>query len=404
MKPRLRRALFAAALAVATTTPAAAQDFEEDIQAQRERLEQLQAEIAGRREEAERLGQQESSVLRELRQVERELGVTQDLILALEREIADRSDQIVSVTRDLARAQDELALKRQVLARRLRSIYILGQFGDFEILLGARSFAEILSRYKYLRLIAGQDRRLVNRISSLEASIRRDRQSLESARDELAEAHDKRTEQARSLSAGEVERQGMLRRVKEERSEQLNAAAELEAETQRIQTVLATLERRRAEREEMARREAIGAGRSAPTPVESTLTGDFGNLDWPVEGEIIERFGRSIHPVYRTQVINNGIDIRAQRGSPVRTVESGEVAYADWNGGYGLTVIVDHDGGHYSIYSHLDRVNVAIGQRVEKRQVIGTVGESGSLVGPKLHFEIRKGRQAVDPIGWLRAR
>ena len=102
--------------------------------------------------------------------------------------------------------------------------------------------------------------------------------------------------------------------------------------------------------------------------------------------------------------MNNGIDIRAPRGTPVRAVETGEVVYADYNGGYGLMVILDHDGGDYSLYAHLDRASVSIGQRVAKEQVIGTVGESGSLVGPKLHFAIRQGGRAVDPIGWLRAR
>jgi murein DD-endopeptidase MepM/ murein hydrolase activator NlpD len=154
----------------------------------------------------------------------------------------------------------------------------------------------------------------------------------------------------------------------------------------------------------LARREAEEAGRDAPAPKASTLTGDFGALSWPVEGEILERFGRSRHPVYKTEVVNNGIDIRAPRGTPVRSVESGEVVYADFNGGYGLMVILDHEGGDYSLYAHLDRATVSIGQSVDRGQSIGTVGESGSLVGPKLHFEIRQGGKAVDPIGWLRQR
>jgi septal ring factor EnvC (AmiA/AmiB activator) len=268
----------------------------------------------------------------------------------------------------------------------------------------ADSFAEILGRYKYLRLVAEQDRRLLSRIERLETTIRRNRSELEEARSGLAEAREERVEQVQTLSLTERDRERALSQVKSRRSEQLEAAAELEAETQRIQSLLTTLERRRAEREELARREAEEAGREAPAPAASTLTGDFGALDWPVDGEIVERFGRSRHPVYNTEVVNNGVDIRAPRGTPVRAVEAGEVVYADFNGGYGLMVIVDHDGGDYSLYAHLDRAAVSIGQRVGKGQSIGTVGESGSLVGPKLHFEIRQGGRAVDPIGWLRRR
>ncbi|MDX1624319.1 MAG: peptidoglycan DD-metalloendopeptidase family protein [Gemmatimonadota bacterium] len=402
----MTRLLAGAALAVgiALAAPASAQDLEEDLESQRSRLERLQEELKEKRAEAARLGQQETSVLRDLRRVEQELEVTQRLIGTLERQIEERSQEIRRVTVALAEAQDELAVKRQILARRLRSIYKLGKYGDFEVLLKAASFPEVLSRYKYLRLIASQDRRLVERIARLEARIRHDRASLESARETLAEAREERIVQRETLSESERDRERMLERVKSRRSEQIEAARRLEEETEKIRSVLATLERRRAEREELARRAAEEEGRAPPTPGESTLTGEFGALDWPVDGKIVERFGRSRHPVYNTEVVNNGIDIAAPAGTPVRAVEAGKVVYADWNGGYGQMVILDHDGGYYSLYAHLARMDVAIGESVAAGDRVGSVGETGSLTGAKLHFEIRKGGRAVDPIGWLKGR
>jgi len=401
----VKRLLLAVGLALvsALASPPAAPAQEAELEQQRQRLQELQREIERKRAEAARLGRTETSVLQELAQVERELGVTRRLIETLEDEIARRAAQIETLTRQLAVAQDELAVKRQVLARRLRSIYKLGRYGGFEILLMGDSFAEILGRYKVLRLIAEQDHRLLSRIASLEREIRINRASLEAASTDLAAAREQRLAQAQALSAREGDREQMLRRVKGQRAEQLDAADALEQETRKIQGVLATLERRRAEREALARREAEETGR-APEPVASTLTGDFGSLDWPVDGEIVARFGRAVHPVYRTEVVNNGIDIRAARGTPVKAVEVGKVVYVDWNGGYGLTIILDHDGGYYSLYSHLDRALVSISQQVTRGQSVATVGETGSLEGPKLHFEIRQGGRAIDPIGWLRRR
>lgn len=399
----MRGAGLAVALAgLLLSAPAMAQ--QDDLETQRSRLEQLQQEIAEKRAEAARLERTASSVLDELEALERERGVTRSLIRNLESEIEHRTIQIEETTRDLARVQDEMVIKRQMLARRLRTIYKVGKYGDFEVLLMARSFPEILGRYRYLRLVADQDRRLLDRISRLEREVRRNRAGLEIARETLTRARAERLEQERALSRSEGERQRILQRVKSERSQRLEAAEALEEEKRKIQAVLATLERRRAEREALARREAEAAGRAVPVPEASTLTGEFGELDWPVEGEIIERFGRSTHPVYNTEVINNGIDIRAPRGTPVRTVAAGEVVYADWNGGYGLMVIVHHGDGHYSLYGHLDRALVAVGQRVARDDPVGTVGETGSLVGAKLHFEIREGRRAVDPIEWLKRR
>lgn len=389
--------------AVLAPAPAGAQE-DAELESQRGRLEALQQKIQKRRAEAERLGRREKSVLGDLRQVERELEVTGRLLETLEGNIESHASQIEEVTRDLARTQDELVLKSQILARRLRSIYKLGRFGPFEVLLRSDSFAEALSRYKYLRMIAEQDGRLVEQIARLEARIQADRNRLESERSGLSETREARVEQAQTLTQAERERAQMLSRVKGQRSEQLEAAEALEAETEQIRQLLVALERRRAEREAEARRRASAAGRDLPEVAASTLTGEFGALDWPVEGQILARFGRARHPVYNTEIINNGIDIKAPRGTAVRAVEAGEVAYANWNGGYGLMVILDHDGGYYSLYAHLDRAQVAVGDQVAKGQAVGTVGESGSLVGPKLHFEIRQGGRAVDPIGWLRGR
>jgi len=401
----VRRALLVAAvaLAAALAAPRAAGAQEAELEQQRQRLQELQREIERKRAEAARLGRTESSVLGELEEVERELGVTRRLISTLEEEISRRAAQIERSTRQLALAQDELSVKRQILARRLRSIYKFGRYGGFEILLMGDSFAEILGRYKMLRRIAEQDHRLVRRISSLEREIRIQRAQLEAASTDLTSAREQRVAQAQALSASERDRERMLQRVKGQRAEQLQAAEQLEEETRRIQGLLATLERRRTEREAIEREAAAEEGR-APEPVASTLTGAYGALDWPVDGEIIARFGRAVHPVYRTEVVNNGIDIRTARGTPVKAVEGGRVVYVDWNGGYGLTIILDHDGGYYSLYSHLDRSNVAINQQVARSQVVGTVGESGSLEGAKLHFEIRQGGRAIDPIGWLRRR
>ncbi|MGH7572296.1 MAG: murein hydrolase activator EnvC family protein [Gemmatimonadota bacterium] len=377
---------------------------EAELESQRARLERLQEEIQERRTLADRLGRREQSVLGELREVERELGVTRQLLGTLEGEIAAREREIGRLTRELARASDRLAVQRQILARRLRSIYKLGKFGTLEILLRSESFADALGRYEYLRLIAEQDARLLRTIERLESRTRADRVALAETRRELAARRAERLAQAERLESSERDRREMLERVKGERSEQIRAAEALEAETRKIQELLATLERRRAEREAASRRAAAAGGALEAAPRPSTLTGDIGNLDWPVPGEIVARFGRAVHPVYRTEIVNNGIDIAAPRGTPVRAIGAGEVVYADWNGGYGLMVILDHDGGTYSIYAHLESASAAVGRRVAKGAVIGVVGESGSLTGPRLHFEIREGGRAVDPIQWLRDR
>ena len=91
-------------------------------------------------------------------------------------------------------------------------------------------------------------------------------------------------------------------------------------------------------------------------------------------------------------------------GNPVRAVYRGRVAFADWFQNYGLVVILGHGNDYYTIYGHLERVQVRTGEFVDAGAEIGTVGDTGSLDGPSLYFEIREGSDAIDPEAWLRRR
>jgi septal ring factor EnvC (AmiA/AmiB activator) len=98
----------------------------------------------------------------------------------------------------------------------------------------------------------------------------------------------------------------------------------------------------------------------------------------------------------------NGIGIAASAGTEVKSVSAGEVVLADVMGTYGNTVILQHGGGDYSVYGSLSHISVAKGSRVAKGQVIGTTGATDPSLPAHLHFEIRHGGPAVDPLEWLR--
>ena len=115
-----------------------------------------------------------------------------------------------------------------------------------------------------------------------------------------------------------------------------------------------------------------------------------GKLIWPVAGSIIRQFGKITDKKYNTVITNPGIDIKAEAGSPVSAASSGSVAYISWLRGYGSFIILDH-GGH-----------VETNQFVAAGDNIGTVSEIGTFGEPALHFELRYGREQLDPVPWLR--
>ena len=132
-------------------------------------------------------------------------------------------------------------------------------------------------------------------------------------------------------------------------------------------------------------------------------TSDYGKLDWPVEGSILYPFGRQVQ-ANNTTIRWNGIGIAAAAGMPVHAVAAGKVESAGQLGTYGLTIIINHGGGDYSIYGSLASAKVEKGATVQKGPIIGTVGISDPDFPPHLHFEIRRGGPAVDPATWLRNR
>lgn len=121
-----------------------------------------------------------------------------------------------------------------------------------------------------------------------------------------------------------------------------------------------------------------------------------GEMAWPVRGEISSYFG------WRWGAFHQGVDIAAPAGTPVIAADSGMVSFAGWSGGYGYLVKVDHGGGKETWYAHLSRINVDVGQTVQKGEVIGLVGSTGNSTGPHLHFEVRINGRAVDPFSYYK--
>jgi septal ring factor EnvC (AmiA/AmiB activator) len=126
-----------------------------------------------------------------------------------------------------------------------------------------------------------------------------------------------------------------------------------------------------------------------------------GLLDWPVDGQVSVPFGDQQHPRFRTTVPHPGVDFAAPQGADIRAVFEGEVVFAEWFRGYGLTLILDHGDGTVSVYAHASAILCEKGSWVRRGQVVAKVGDTGSLKGPYLYFQIRQDGQPEDPMTWL---
>jgi murein DD-endopeptidase MepM/ murein hydrolase activator NlpD len=151
-------------------------------------------------------------------------------------------------------------------------------------------------------------------------------------------------------------------------------------------------------------------GAAQPLPVEVITPGepgfdvekhppDHGSVDaefiWPIAGTVVSSFGP------RSGTFHDGIDISAPEGMPIRAVAAGEVIYSSQLRGYGNLIIIRHENGLVSVYSHNRKNLVEQGAKVDKGEIIGEVGSTGRVSGPHLHFEVRRGNRARDPLEYL---
>ena len=126
-----------------------------------------------------------------------------------------------------------------------------------------------------------------------------------------------------------------------------------------------------------------------------------GKMASPVEGRVRRRFGRVVDAQYQTQIFRKGVEFSAGVGEDVRAVAPGRVRFAGWFRGYGKIVIVDHGDRYFTVSGQMAQIRVKVGETIQTGQVLGTVGETGSLEGPGLYFEVRRGGVPLDPAEWL---
>ncbi len=399
---RAARLGLALVLCLAAAPAARAQSTESEIAANRKRLEQIRKQRSQLGKDLTGIRSRVRSLNGEVTALGRQVTTSADLLRELDVQVEAQREAVERTQTDLQSTQEQLARRKSTLHRRLREIYKRGPLNTVQVLLTSDSFADLINRYKYLYLIAQRDKQLVREVAGLEQELI-DRQRLFQRRLlELNAAEEQRASEHELLTGKRDQRQTVL--TAERRKERATAAriAALERDEKRLSSLVATLERKRAEAARRAAAAAAKSGTRAAAERSTLTTADLGSLAWPVQGRVLYPFGRQTQ-ANGTVLRWNGIGIAAAAGSAVRAVEAGTVVMAGPFEGYGPTVVLSHGGGYYSLYLYLRSLTVAEGDPVVKNQIVGTVGGERTPEGTHIEFQIREpGGQAVDPIAWLK--
>lgn len=356
----------------------------------REEINQLEAEL-------KRSENTLQTHLKSIENLDHQTTLQQKALRILQGEIRKSKAQISSLNSQIRDLDSQITDLKDIFTRQIVFTYKYQKGKEFEWLLGSQNFNQALLRYRYFQKISEGGRRLYQRLVNKENELQflQKKRSRELGQQEQL-LSEKENEQ-KDLTLKSEKRQNVIDQITRNQTLLTAALEEKRRSYEELANLIGSLETERGQRT-LAPKEQIDW---------SKISGNFADhkkkLNWPARGKVINKFGKYKNPRLKTILVNNGIDIQANKGTEIHCVFSGAVSLITYMSGFGNTIIVDHNNGYYTVYAHLNEVFVKKFQIVDAGTVIGTVGDSGSLEGPRLHFEIYGGNKPQNPLYWLKS-
>jgi len=371
-------------------------DYSEELRYQNDAINKMKKEIEELSSKLRKANINETTTSKRITNLDEELALVNKLIQSLKKEENSNRTKVNNLKGRIKTKEDELKLLRERYEQRIRNTYLKGRVSDLEKVLSSTSWRQAVYRTQYLKIISSIEQTMTKEIEGILLTINKDKLKLESLlRQSIALKRDKQ-KQMTSLRKMRIKREKELNRIRQDKSALANYMQEKSAGVKQLESIIKKVleDKARSEREERIRQQQ-----------QALKTKEFnllkGQLPWPTEGRVILKFGKQWNPRLKTTTDNPGIDIKGQPGSPIRSTMSGVVTTITYIRGYGTTVIIDHGGGFYTVYSHVTNIQTQVDSEVRSGDVIAYMGDSGSVNGSKLHFEVWGKGQKLDPEKWL---
>ena len=371
-------------------------DYDEELRYQNDAINALKTEINQLRLKIKTAESRERSASTRISSLDEEISLTAKLIRSLKNEEEKTRKRILQLKEDILKNENELESLRLRYKKRVINSYRKGRLTDLERVFSSTTWRQAIYRTQYLKIISDIEKKLTKKIEKILIQISQQKLELEAVlRDNLNLVRDKQ-QQISTYRDMRINREKELNRIRNDKKALSNYIEEKEAGVIQLESIIKKVleDKARFERELRIKKQQ-----------EALKTKSFkalkGQLPWPAEGRIIAKFGRQWNSKLKTTTENPGIDIKGQPGSAIRTVLGGVVTTITYIRGYGTTIIVDHGGGFYTVYSHVTNIQTVVDGQVRNGDVIAYMGDSGSINGSKLHFEIWGKGQKLDPEKWL---
>ncbi|MFZ9886146.1 MAG: murein hydrolase activator EnvC family protein [Myxococcota bacterium] len=349
----------------------------------RAELTSLKGKIEEHRVRLRELDSKERSLLDGVGHFDEDLARLEELERIVTAEEAQLQEDYDEATTHLDEARRRVASTEQRIRSRLRSLYVLGHGANVRVILGAQRFEDLAVRRRVLQSLARLDEELLQEYQRSETELQRRKEKQRFLWEQTQAARRQLEEQRELLREARAERDALMERIEGEKELQMRAVREL-VHRQRELTML------------------VGDLSATSLPRHRTSRFLQAGLQRPTAGPVERRFGVTRVAETGAKVTSNGIEISAPRGAPVVAPADGVVVHVGWVRGFGRLVILDHGDGYHSLHAHLATTSVNQGAQAQRGEILGTVGDTESLRGTQLYFELRHHGRPLDPLPYLR--
>jgi septal ring factor EnvC (AmiA/AmiB activator) len=361
-----------------------------EIDALHQRKKDIRREIKKGRQDVAVITRRESDIIQQLNQVEVALNTSKQRAAGLKKEIEKLARMIDETSTASEKLRKRVHANEKYVSKRLVALYKLNRLGQFHLLASAESMNEFIQRKAALERILIYDEKVRRNMLENQVELKNMLKRLD-AHKALKSTHAaEHQKQTRLMSLEQSRRTKLLADIRKQKSLELAA---IEALTQ----AAAALERKITSLNTVEL-EAVPDNNAS----QLSFSAHKGLLIMPVNGKIINLYGEYKNPKYNITNFRSGIDIKADQGEPIRSVFKGKVIYSEWFKGYGNMIIIDHGNSYYTVYAHLEETFKSKGDAVDAGEVIATLGDTGSMTGAKLYFEVRHHGKPMNPLNWLK--
>jgi septal ring factor EnvC (AmiA/AmiB activator) len=365
------------------TKTAPAQDFKQQARDVSHQLEIRQQAV-------QTITDRETAVINNLDRVDRKLNITTRQVALLKDRQKKLQDTIKSTKILLANLLEKIKTGETYASHRIVALYKLGQLGQIHVLASAENMYEFFKRRSALKRIIAHDHRVLEELTQNRSDLQKTLVDLNDQNHKMDILKQDLACQITLLADSKKKRTRFLAEIGRHKNLALAAIESLKQSALELDLKIRALGH-----------ETIETKRDAAEKLSNGFIDYKGLLKMPVKGKIVSLFGPHRNKKFNVVNFESGINIRADRGEPVRAVFGGRILYAGWLKGYGNMLIINHGESYYTLYAHAEELFKAKDDAVEKNEVIATVGDTGSMAGVRLHFEVRHHGKPMDPTAWI---